>query len=56
MYVCLWECSCVYVSACVCMRVCAHMCVGTFEDPKKALCLLELVTGICESPRMDAGI
>lgn len=37
-----------YVSACVCMRVCAHMCVGTF--------LLELVTGICESPRMDAGI
>lgn len=52
----MYVCSCVYVSACVCMHVCAHMCVGTFEDPKKTFYLLELVTGICESPRMDAGI
>lgn len=49
-----------YVSACVCMRMytCAHVhaCVVTFEDPKKALYLLELVTGIRGSPSMDAGI
>lgn len=45
-----------YVSACVCTHVCAHICVGTFENPKKALYLLELVTGVCDSPSMDAGI